>query len=86
VFGNFDNSISIMRLAVWTILNGAFGKCFVLLAMVCTSFSAINQGTAKRSPTTPWGNTALPHVQDCRLHDQMLEVFDETTFGETSAE
>ncbi len=53
-----------MRLAVWTLLNGSFGRCFVLLALVCTSFAAINQGTAKRTPTTPWGNTCLPHVQD----------------------
>ena len=25
--------------------------------------SAINVGTSKRTPATPWGNCALPHVQ-----------------------
>lgn len=55
------------RLAVWTILNGSYGKCFVLLAMVCTSFSAVNQGTARRSPTTPWGDLGRQHVQDPRM-------------------
>ena len=50
------------RLAVWTILNTSPKDFFVLIACVCTSFSAINQGTAKRTPATPWGDCSRPHV------------------------
>lgn len=33
------------------------------LALVCTSFSSINQGTSRRSPVTPWGDTSLEYIQ-----------------------
>ena len=37
------------------------------IALVCTSFSSMNVGTSRRSPTTPWGKTDLPHVQEGNL-------------------
>lgn len=35
----------------------------IWLGVVCSSFSAINLGTSRRSPTTPWGRTDLKHVR-----------------------
>lgn len=51
-----------LRLAVWVVLNGDPAGFFLLLAVVCTSFSAMNIATSKRSPATPWGRTELLHV------------------------
>lgn len=56
-----------LGLAVWVLMNCQPGNFFVLLACVCTSFSAMNVGTSRRSPCTPWGNTSLPHVRETRL-------------------
>lgn len=64
------------RLAVWTVLQGDVEKgFFCLLACVCTSFSAINQGTAKRSPVTPWGDLDRPHVVATRLKNICVLVY-----------
>ena len=43
-------------------------RFFCLLAVVCTSFSAMNIATSKRSPCTPFGDTTLPHVRATCSH------------------
>ena len=52
-----------LRLAIWVLLNTSPAGFFCLLAVVCTSFSAMNIATSKRSPCTPFGDTTLPHVR-----------------------
>lgn len=52
------------RLAVWVLLNSNPQGVFTLLAVVCTSFSAVNVATSKRSPATPMGDCSLPYVRD----------------------
>lgn len=53
----------LFRLCVWVLLNTDPLGFLALFAVVCTSFSAVNVGTSKRSPATPWGNCNLPHVR-----------------------
>lgn len=58
-----------LALAVWVLLNARKGSFFTMIAVVCTSFSSMNTGTSKRSPTTPWGDCSRPHVVDPELQD-----------------
>ena len=51
------------RLAVWCIMNGNGMGFFVLLAVVCTSFSAVNIGTSLRAAATPMGDCSKHHVR-----------------------
>ena len=44
-------------------IEGRFDECLYLLAMVCTSFVAINRATNQRYPDSPLGNTLVPSVQ-----------------------
>ena len=44
------------------LLHTEAGDFFGLLAIVCTSFSACNVATSKRSPVVPYGDTSLPYV------------------------
>lgn len=62
------------RLAVFTVLNCCEDDFFCLLACVCTSFSAINQGTARRTPLNPWGDLDRPHVVVLGLHITCFDV------------
>lgn len=56
------------RLSVWTLLNVDAANGFTaLFALVCRSFSSMNLGTSKRSPTTPEGDQNLPHVVEGNL-------------------
>ena len=57
-----------LRLAIWVLLNTSPAGFFCLLAVVCTSFSAMNVATSKRSPCTPFGDTTLPHVRATCSH------------------
>ena len=61
-----------MRLAIWTLLQADPDNFFCLIAVVCTSFAAINQGTARRTPTTPWGDVSLAHVVEPHLFIKVL--------------
>jgi len=46
---------------VWALLNCS--AAFLLwLAPVCTSFSAVNVGTSRRSPCTPWGDVSRDYI------------------------
>lgn len=63
------------RLAAWAILNANIVTgFFVLCACVCTSFSAINVATSKRSPVTPYGNPGLSYVADLCLKKPKLWI------------
>ena len=50
-----------LRLALWTLLH-CQEDALIWLATVCTSFSSMNLGTSKRSPTTPYGDCSRRHV------------------------
>ncbi len=56
-----------LRLACWAIMNGDPTGFFCLFAVVCTSFSAINVGTSRRTPSTPMGDTTKKYVRDTWL-------------------
>ena len=45
------------------ILHADPGRFFVVIAMVCTSFTTINMATNGRSALTPYGNESYPCVQ-----------------------
>ena len=58
-----------LRLALWVIMNGDPRGFFCLIAVVCTSFSAINVGTSLRSACTPFGDTTKEYVRETELKD-----------------
>ncbi len=51
-----------LRLALATILNAKTDNNLCVLAMVCTSFVAINRGTNQRFPFAPLGAQSVPSV------------------------
>lgn len=51
------------RLCIWALLNCNPLGFMIWLGVVCSSFSAINLATSKRSPCTPWGRTDLKYVR-----------------------
>ena len=51
-----------LRLALSTILNAKMDNNLCVLAMVCTSFVAINRGTNQRFPFAPLGVQSVPSV------------------------
>ena len=51
------------RLALATMMNAKPGDATVLLAMVCSSFSAANRGTSQRSIVCPLGDITKRSVQ-----------------------
>lgn len=65
--GCFVVCITIMaydpRLCIWTLLNCDPTGFGAMLAVVCTSFSSINVGTSKRSPSTPYGDEGLAYIR-----------------------
>ena len=68
------------RLAMASILNAKRYNALVLIAVVCSSFVAVNAGTHKRSPLNPEGDVSLPSVQlgnelVCRNFGIGLECF-----------
>lgn len=52
------------RIAIWLILQAKEDDFFVLLAVVCSSWVPVNQGTHRRSIACPSGNTAYGYVSD----------------------
>ena len=52
-----------IRLCIWVLLNTDASGFFLLLAVVCTTFSAINVATSRRTPSTPFGDTSLQYVR-----------------------
>ena len=57
------NGPSLLRLAVSLILRGQFGSLVTLLAIVCSSWSAVNLGTSERDELVPLGATYKPSVR-----------------------
>ena len=52
------------RLALATVTNAKFDKCFCLCGLLCRSFCGVNKGTHARSPWDPLGNTSYSHVRE----------------------
>lgn len=65
-----------LRLAVWVILNGDPRGFFCLIAVVCSSFSAINIATSRRSPCTPFGDISKQYVRESQLLVGTLGPYD----------
>ena len=45
------------RLCIASILRARAGECVILLGMKCSSWTVVNQGTSKRAPCCPAGDT-----------------------------
>ncbi|CAK8988995.1 unnamed protein product [Durusdinium trenchii] len=56
-------STDCMWLAVWTLMNADPGHFMCWIALVCSSFSAVNVHTSRRTPTTPWGDVSKAYVR-----------------------
>ena len=62
-----------------SLLNAKPGQSLVVIAVVCSSFVAVNAGTHKRSPLNPLGDTSRPTVA---LGNELVSRI----FGATSAD
>ena len=51
-----------LRLALALCINGCIEHAFYVIAVVCSSWSAVNAGTG-RDILTPYGNEAIPGVR-----------------------
>ena len=51
-----------LRLALVFLLKGKSGDCISWLAIKCSSFTAVNRGTSKRSASNSVGDTSMPSV------------------------
>ena len=56
-----------LRLCVWLILSAAEDDFLLVLAVVCTSFCAINKGTNRRDALVPYGDPAKNYVAQGNL-------------------
>ena len=56
-----------IRLAMTAILNAREDSYVAVFAVVCTSFTAVNVGTHKRSPLNPEGDVSLGYVRTGNL-------------------
>lgn len=56
------SALSDLRLAIFSILAGAFGDLIVPMGICCSSFVVINMGTSARDYLNPEGNTCYPSV------------------------
>ena len=52
-----------LRLALALCINGCIEHAFYVIAVVCSSWSAVNAGTSSRDLLTPYGNEAIPGVR-----------------------
>ena len=52
-----------VRLALTSILKAKHGQAMILLAMVCTSWTVVNQGTSGRSFADPCGRVHLEYIR-----------------------
>ena len=62
-FTAFFRQKSKPRLAVWTVMNAEFGNFMCWIALVCSSFSAMNVFTSGRTDLTPWGDLSKSYVR-----------------------
>ena len=56
-----------LRLCVWLILSAAEDDFLLVLAVVCTSFCAINKGSNRRDALVPYGDQAKNYVAQGNL-------------------
>ena len=59
---SFCNNLTRLRLAVVFLLKAKVGDCISWLAIKCSSFTAVNRGTSKRSASNSVGDTSMPSV------------------------
>ena len=52
-----------IRLSIATILRAREGECVILLGMKCSSWTVVNQGTSRRAPCCPGGDTTKISVR-----------------------
>ena len=52
-----------IRLCIATMLRARAGECVILLGMKCSSWTVVNQGTSKRAPCCPAGDTTKVSVR-----------------------
>ena len=65
-----------LRLCVWAILSAKLDRFVVLIAMVCTSFSAVNRATNRRDILTPYGDASRDYVVlgNCMLERRLCRM------------
>lgn len=66
----FCYNLARLRLALVFLLKAKVGDCISWLAIKCSSFTAVNRGTSKRSASNSVGDTSAPSVS---LSNGMLE-------------
>lgn len=66
----FCYNLARLRLALVFLLKAKVGDCISWLAIKCSSFTAVNRGTSKRSASNSVGDTSAPSVL---LSNGMLE-------------
>ena len=52
-----------IRLCIATMLRARAGECVILLGMKCSSWTVVNQGTSRRAPCCPSGDTTKVSVK-----------------------
>lgn len=52
-----------IRLCIATMLRARAGECVILLGMKCSSWTVVNQGTSRRAPCCPSGDTTKASVK-----------------------
>ena len=57
----------IVRLALTSILNAKHANAMVLMAVVCGSWTVINQGTSGRHVTHPMGREGLEYIKEANV-------------------
>ena len=55
------------RLAIASVLHGAWDDLICTLGVLCSSWVFMNAGTSLRSVLLPMGNTRLPSVQSANM-------------------
>lgn len=52
-----------LRLCIWLVLQGRVSEMLGVLAPICSSYSAVNRSTSKRSILLPFGDESLTGVR-----------------------
>lgn len=52
-----------LRLAIALCIAGRYEEAFYVIAVVCSSWSAVNTATSKRDLLNPYGDQSLPGVR-----------------------
>lgn len=71
-----------LRLAIKLCLHGRLGEALYVVAVVCSSWSAVNKGTSQRDVLTPLGD---PSITGVRAGNQMVSRLESLGFASTRA-